>query len=108
MSQDNQRKDGEDFTNGLAGIGPESIRQILGALEFLKAFRQPRAPRIVPEGIYSLSDLVENLEMSENTIRTWYSRKEKAKRLKVLQPATRRMFFKGADVLAYMEANPEG
>jgi hypothetical protein len=46
--------------------------------------------------------------MSENTIRTWYNRKEKAKRLKVLQPATRRIFFKGADVLAYMEANPEG
>ena len=72
MRQDNERKDGEDFTNGLAGVGPESIRMILGAIEYLKQQPTLKQPvRIEATGTYTAREVCKAWGMSRNTLDGW-------------------------------------
>lgn len=87
-------------TDALEVLLGRGLAQVIAALLSQK---QPRQPRIIPEGVYTVSDLVENLETSEHTIRAWTRRRTNP--LKRKTPGTKQMLFKGVDVLAFIDAH---
>ena len=73
MSQDNGRQDGGEFTNGLAGVGPEHIRLILGTMEYLRQQEAPKPQpvRIEATGTYTAREVCKAWKMSRNTLDAW-------------------------------------
>lgn len=94
MRQDNERKDGEDFTNGLAGIGPEHIRLILGMAKYIR--EKPEKLEWHAHKTYTREETIAYWKISPSTLWRWQQNG-----LEVLHCGNKEYRYYGQDVIDY-------
>lgn len=83
-------------------VQTDQIAIINNLMNAVAALTGPKAPAIVPGGIYIRSQVEENLRISDKTLTWWIDNG-----LRVYRPATSKDLMFGEDIISFVRENPE-